>query len=57
MDEAVSSDTADIDNATAQRSVNDLVEGDVVTSVPWDSWYAEEFEFTATEILVLNSLY
>jgi len=34
--DATSVDTADIDDATAQRLVNDLVDADVVTPVPED---------------------
>ena len=34
--DATSVDTADIDNATAQRLVSDLVDADVVTPVPED---------------------
>jgi hypothetical protein len=34
--DATSVDTADINNATAQRLVNDLVDADVVTPVPED---------------------
>jgi len=34
--DAIGDDTADIDNATAQRLVSDLVDADVVTPVPED---------------------
>ncbi|WP_058365416.1 hypothetical protein, partial [Haloparvum sedimenti] len=34
--DATSVDTADIDDTTAQRLVNDLVDADVVTPVPED---------------------
>jgi hypothetical protein len=35
-------DTADVDNATAQRLVSDLVDADIVTPVPEDRVLAHE---------------
>jgi len=40
-------DTADIDDATAQRLVNDLVDADVVTLVPEDQVLVHEPSGTA----------
>jgi len=40
--EAAGVDTADVDDATAQNLVNDLVDADVVTPVPEDRVLAHE---------------
>jgi len=45
--DATSVDTADIDDATAQRLVNDLVDADVVTPVPEDHVLVHEPSGTA----------
>ncbi len=40
-------DTADIDDVTAQRLINDLVNGDIVTRVPQDQVLVHEPSDTA----------
>ncbi|WP_081927454.1 hypothetical protein [Halobellus rufus] len=45
--DAAGGDTADIDDATAQRLVNDLVDADVVTPVPEDQVLVHEPSGTA----------
>ncbi|WP_136718224.1 hypothetical protein [Halorientalis salina] len=40
--DATSVDTADIDDTTAQRLVNDLVDADIVTAVPEDQVLVHE---------------
>ena len=45
--DATSVDTADIDDATAQHLVNDLVDADVVTPVPEDQILVHEPSGTA----------
>ncbi|MDT3437373.1 hypothetical protein [Haloarcula sp. 1CSR25-25] len=45
--DAISVDTADIDDTTAQRLVNDLVDADIVTAVPEDQVLVHEPSGTA----------
>ena len=45
--DAAGIDTADVDDATAQRLVNDLVDADVVTPVPEDQVLVHEPSGTA----------
>ncbi|MDS0243609.1 MULTISPECIES: hypothetical protein [unclassified Haloferax] len=45
--DAIGVDTADVDDATGQRLVNDLVDADVVTPVPEDQVLVHEPSGTA----------